>query len=428
MLMDAINTLWSSIRGEQYAVFEADTSKIVFAFDTIEEKIADALDEYDLTIDRSKVNASGDSFYISFEDAEGESYTLRFSNHQQPARGSYRTSNARETSGIGGSRSVADVSVVLTDGAFDLTPALEFIERVGTGTDLDGLVRTGTDGAVGDDVRFLLSEYSEAQTSDIVAVLRPYVGYYLAKEDADYQAHLKSLGIEVDVHDAHAFAVLAMRENQSDQAARSAEKRKKTLAARNKARSEYLYNSIPLYREAVDFAGTEDFKIKPSARFRGEEFSGSFISPEFVKFSKSKKKDPSKLDAASGINSDEFAESLARSWGRDALEVEQEIIDFFRDLKKRDLYKEYSDFRNESLLADKEEDRIAREEFEASERARTMPQKVFFTSSITDFYYAQGIQKKPAAFWTAGFFSVKKLLPVRQAASSEADSACGLLP
>lgn len=37
MLMDAINTLWSSIRGEQYAVFEADTSKIVFAFDTIEE-------------------------------------------------------------------------------------------------------------------------------------------------------------------------------------------------------------------------------------------------------------------------------------------------------------------------------------------------------------------------------------------------------
>ena len=52
-------------------------------------------------------------------------------------------------------------------------------------------------------MRFLLSEYSEAQTSDIVAVLRPYVGYYLAKEDADYQAHLKSLGIDVDVRDAH---------------------------------------------------------------------------------------------------------------------------------------------------------------------------------------------------------------------------------
>jgi len=37
MLIDAINTLWSSIRGAQYAVFEADTSKVVFVFDTIEE-------------------------------------------------------------------------------------------------------------------------------------------------------------------------------------------------------------------------------------------------------------------------------------------------------------------------------------------------------------------------------------------------------
>lgn len=228
----------------------------------------------------------------------------------------------------------------------------------------------GSDKLDGGDLRFLLSEYSEDQTADIVAVLRPYVGYYLAREDADYQAHLKSLGIDVDVHDAHAFAVLAMRENQADQAARSAEKRKKTIEARNKARSEYLYNSIPLYREAIDFAGTEDFKIKPSEKFWPEEFSGSFISKEFIDYSKSKKKDKSKLYNASGINSNEFAESLARKWGRDALSLEQEIIDFFRDLKKRDLYKEYSDFRNESLLADKEEDRIAREEFEASERAR----------------------------------------------------------
>ena len=132
------------------------------AFDTIEEKISAALDEYDLTIDRSNINASGDSFYISFEDAEGESYTLRFSNHHQPARGSYRTSNARETSGIGGSRSVADVSVVLDNGAFDLTPAMEFIRKVAGVSDL-------SDGADGCDLRFLLSEYSADQTADIVA-------------------------------------------------------------------------------------------------------------------------------------------------------------------------------------------------------------------------------------------------------------------
>ena len=291
------------------------------AFDTIEEKISAALDEYDLTIDRAKTNAAGDSFYISFDDNEGESYTLRFSNHQQPVRGSYHTSNARETSGIGGSRSVADVSVVLDNGAFDLTPAMEFIRKVAGVSDL-------SDGSDGGDLRFLLSEYSEDQTADIVAVLRPYVGYYLAKDDADYQAHLKSLGIDVDVRDAHAFAVLAMRENLADQAARSAEKRKKTIEERNKKRSEYLYNSIPLYREAIDFAGTEDFKIKPSARFRCEEFSGSWISPEFVKFSKAKKKDPSKLDAAAGEG---FAEGYKQ--GREASRKG------FSEKRKADRYK-----------------------------------------------------------------------------------------
>lgn len=279
--------------------------------------------------------------------------------------------------------------------------ASEFLYRAG----IDGITYIGdssgvrnyvafadADIRVDEHIKFLLSEYSEDQTSDIVAILRPFVGYYLAKEDADYQAHLKSLGIDVDIHDAHAFAVLAMRENQADQAARSAEKRKKSIEARNKARSEYLYNSIPLYREAIDFAGSEDFTIKPSARFRGEEFSGSWISPEFVKFSKAKKKDPSKLDAASGINSDEFAESLARKWGRDALEVEQEIIDFFRDLKKRDLYKEYTDFRNESIMADKEEDRLAREEFEASERARIEDEAMYILENglpVTDEFISE---------------------------------------
>ena len=235
---------------------------------------------------------------------------------------------------------------------------------------IPGTGNIGTFDATNQDMRFLLSEYSEDQTADIVAVLRPYVGYYLAKDDADYQAHLKSLGIDVDVRDAHAFAVLAMRENLADRAARSAEKRKKSIEARNQARSEYLYNSIPLYREAIDFAGTEDFKIKPSEKFWPEEFSGSFISKEFIDYSKSKKKDKSKLYNASGINSNEFAESLARKWGRDALALEQEIIDFFRDLKKRDLYKEYTDFRKNAVLENKEANRLAAEEFAAQEKFR----------------------------------------------------------
>ncbi len=54
------------------------------------------------------------------------------------------------------------------------------------------------------------------------------------------------------------------------------------------SRNEWLYNNIPIYREAVDFTGKTDFKIKPSSRFHGEDFTGAFISPGFVKWSEQK--------------------------------------------------------------------------------------------------------------------------------------------
>ncbi len=99
-----------------------------------------------------------------------------------------------------------------------------------------------------------------------------------------------------------------------------AERREKAHLEYNRKRDQYLYDNFPFYREAVEFAGFHDFKIKPSGKFRGEEFSGSFIAPEFVKYSGEKAaKNSGKLDAAQGVNSNELAARLARSWGRDHL-------------------------------------------------------------------------------------------------------------
>ena len=99
-----------------------------------------------------------------------------------------------------------------------------------------------------------------------------------------------------------------------------AERREKNRLEYNRKRDQYLYDNFPFYREAVEFAGSHDFKIKPSGKFRGEEFSGSFIAPGFVKYSGEKAaKNSGKLDAAQGVNSNELAARLARSWGRDHL-------------------------------------------------------------------------------------------------------------
>ena len=95
------------------------------------------LEENGLELDNSKVNASGNSFYLKFEAPVGEYYTLRFSDHKQPARGSYRQNE------YFGGRSIADVDVVLTNGKFDIAPAVEFIQRVAGGDGLDG--RDGLD-------------------------------------------------------------------------------------------------------------------------------------------------------------------------------------------------------------------------------------------------------------------------------------------
>ena len=64
-----------------------------------------------------------------------------------------------------------------------------------------------------------------------------------------------------------------------------AQRREKAHLEYNRKRDQYFYDNFPFYREAVEFAGSHDFKIKPSGKFRGEEFSGYSSLAIFTFFS-----------------------------------------------------------------------------------------------------------------------------------------------
>ena len=219
------------------------------------------------------------------------------------------------------------------------------------------------------DLSFSIGEYSEADQRDIVAILQPYTGMNAEREPVDYRKYLAEHGVEISEQDAWEFALEAVRQNIAFARKRSEERR-----------NQWLYENYPLYKECVDFCGSADFKIKPSLRFSGEAFSGSWISPEFVKYSEKRKRGPKESESsyrreaalarAEGTASDEIAESIARRTGRDTLEVEQELIDFFRDLKKRDFYHEYTNFREEQVLGDKQAARAAFDEWIQEEEKR----------------------------------------------------------
>lgn len=218
---------------------------------------------------------------------------------------------------------------------------------------------------VDEHLRFSVSEYSDQDMETFATILRPFVGLAMDKTDAEYLAYLQEKNLPVHSEEwAHAFAVMANEMN------REAQKR-----AQEEKKFNWLYENIPFYRYAVDAAGTHDFKIVPSHRFAGEEFTGTFIAEAWRKFSGKEKAEgktgarrKKKLEEAAGIRSDALAETIARDIGGDAIQIENDLIDFFRDLDKRKLGSKYSDYRKESAFHDKEQEREARQEFEALRR------------------------------------------------------------
>ena len=222
------------------------------------------------------------------------------------------------------------------------------------------------------DIRFSLEEYSESDQDDILAVLRPFVGRNIDMDDAVYKNYLREKGINISDNDAELFFRMAVMEN--------------SKAARERgirARESWIFENFPLFAEVAEFAGGSDFKIKPVGH-EGEDFTGSFISPEYVKYSikesQGKRSDKQykryidtrldKLSSAPGFPIDEVASAVARKLGQDPDAVKEQILDFFRHLKKKDLYASYSQFKKDALTLDKEAERQAREEFMQQEKYR----------------------------------------------------------
>lgn len=226
------------------------------------------------------------------------------------------------------------------------------------------------------DIRFSLADYSTDDQNDIVAILKPFVGRNAFGTAEEYASYLREHGVDIPEKDAFLFAKMAARQVSSEIAKRNAQKRKREIF-------DFAYASYPLFQQMVDIAG-ENFILRPSESFIREDFTGDFISPEVVALAKIKEKKyktergrkkaiekaQEKLVSASGMASDEAASAIARQYGGDAIEIEQELIDFFRHLTRKDLASDWKKFKDEAAFARKEDERRTKEEFLQQEQFR----------------------------------------------------------
>ena len=202
------------------------------------------------------------------------------------------------------------------------------------------------------DVRYSISEYSAEEVRDYVDILKPFTGSVIDRNPEDYAAYLKEHGVDIPEKDAFRFAQEAARE-----------KMKQARKAADTRRDNWLYDNIMEYRWAVEFSGSSDFKIRVSPRFEKTEKSGTFWL---------KKGDSGK----SIISLEELAKYVSRQTGKDELDVEEALFDFYRDLTKPILRKNYTDFKKEQFAADKEAAKQAFDEFMQQEKYRIQDEAV----------------------------------------------------
>ena len=136
-------------------------------------------------------------------------------------------------------------------------------EQVKSATD-----NIGTFDPENQDVRFSIEQYPDADWSDMVTYMKAKVGDLLTKSDAEYKKMLESAGMECySEADAHACAVEAMNANLEDAKARRKEEMMNWI----------VENNIWIQRIA-EVTGSSEFKIRPSYRFQGMDFTGAYIS------------------------------------------------------------------------------------------------------------------------------------------------------
>lgn len=237
------------------------------------------------------------------------------------------------------------------------------------------IIENGEKSSVGDtksekNLRFSIEQYSDADWSDMVTYMKAKVGDLLTKSDAEYKKMLESVGMECySEADAHACAVEAMNANLEDAKARRKEEMMKWIVENN-----------TWIQRIAEVTGSPEFKIRPSYRFQGMDFTGAYISQAWRDCSgnpKAKNREK-RLREASGYHSDELAQMIADKFGGDAIEIENDLIEYFQHKKKKaskterengelGVYDEYYAFKKEERLFNRELDRQLQKQWEAQE-------------------------------------------------------------
>ena len=193
------------------------------------------------------------------------------------------------------------------------------------------------------------SSIDDSRGKNIVAMLRPIVGKVQSGFDKEVLArNLKErYGVDVSPVEALLWAREAARQNYVEE-----------MRRQRKVRDQWLYENNLLWKQAVDYAGSENFKVRVSDRMNDRELSGTF----WLK--------PGEKYIGTVIDLDALANEVARQQSRDALDVEQEFFDFFNGLDKPKLFHQYTEFRQQELAGDREAARRDKEEWMRQERYR----------------------------------------------------------
>ena len=184
---------------------------------------------------------------------------------------------------------------------------------------------------------------------------------------------LESVGMECySEADAHACAVEAMNANLDDAKTR-----------RKEEMMNWIVENNTWIQRIAEVTGSPEFKIRPSYRFQGMDFTGAYISQAWRDCSgnpKAKNREK-RLKEASGYHSDELAQMIADKYGGDAIEIENDLIEYFQHKKKKaskterengelGVYDEYYAFKKEERLFNRELDRQMQEQWESQEAVR----------------------------------------------------------
>ena len=199
-----------------------------------------------------------------------------------------------------------------TDSLYKLHQKHEKIKRFlnKTSEKINGGERKGTD-EYGDGVRSSLInlELTEDERS-LVNIMKVLVSGQF-DPDFDYAQRVKDVyGLEVSAEDAKFAAMVALREKKADA----------QRAAREKAYA-YFRSNNPLFEFIDDFAGGfHDFHIVP-VNGKGEKFTGTFIAPEYVRWSEKRPQGKNESDKRYQKYLHDREEALKRAKGYDSADL-----------------------------------------------------------------------------------------------------------